>query len=79
VAEEVARRALSSSLVGIEAASWCPGGPRPAPPVWVCAVDLGTEVEVDVGGTAPALVPLIDGGGIPLHAHVILRKETFAA
>jgi len=79
VAAEVARRTLSSSLVGVEAVSWCPGGPRPAPPVWVCAIDLGTEVEVDVGGTAPALVPLGAGSGIPLHAHVILRKETFAA
>jgi len=45
--------------------------------VWVCAVDLGTGVEVDVGGAAPALVPLVAGGGIPLQAHVILRKETF--
>lgn len=79
VASEVALRILSSSLVGAKAASWCPGGPRPAPPVWVCAVDLGTELQVDVGGAAPALVPLVTGGGIPLHAHVILRKETFAA
>ena len=77
-AAEVARRTLSSSLVGVAAADWCPGGPRPAPEVWVCAVDRGTGVEVDVGGAAPALVPLVAGGGIPLQAHVILRKETFA-
>lgn len=76
-AAEVARRTLSSSLVGVAAASWCPGGPRPAPPVWVCAVDLGSDVEVDIGGAAPALIPLVAGGGIPLQAHVILRKETF--
>jgi len=77
-AAEVARRTLSSSLVGVAAANWCPGGPRPAPPVWVCAFDLGTDVEVDIGGAAPAVVPLVAGGGIPLQAHVILRKETFA-
>jgi TadE-like protein len=77
-AGEVARRTLSSSLVGVAAAIWCPGGQRPAPPVWVCAVDLGTGVEVDIGGVAPSLVPLVAGGGIPLQAHVILRKETFA-
>ena len=76
-AAEVARRTLSSSLVGVAAAIWCPGGQRSAPPVWVCAVDLGTGVEVDIGGAAPALVPLVAGGGIPLQAHVILRKETF--
>ena len=76
-AAEVARRTLSSSLVGVAAVIWCPGGQRPAPPVWVCAVDLGTGVEVDIGGAAPALVPLVAGGGIPLQAHVILRKETF--
>ena len=79
VAAEVTLRTLSPSLVGVDAVAWCPGGPRPAPPVWVCAVDLGTQVEVDMGGTAPALVPLGAGGGIPLHAHVILPKETFAA
>jgi hypothetical protein len=78
VAAEVARRTLSSSLVGVEAAAWCPGDPRAAPPVWVCAIDRGTDMEVDVGGTAPALVPLVGGGGIPLRAHVVLRKETFA-
>ena len=76
-AAEVARRSLSSSLVGVAAVIWCPGGQRLAPPVWVCAVDLGTGVEVDIGGAAPALVPLVAGGGIPLQAHVILRKETF--
>ena len=76
VAAEVARRTLSSSLVGIDAVAWCPGGPRPSPPVWVCAIDHGSDIEVDVGGTAPALVPL-GAGGIPLHADVILRKETF--
>jgi hypothetical protein len=78
VAADVARRTLSSSLVGVEAAAWCPGDPRSAPPVWVCAIDHGTDIEVDVGGTAPALVPLVAGGGIPLRAHVVLRKETFA-
>jgi hypothetical protein len=74
----VAIRALSSGLVGVDAVAWCPGERRPAPPVWVCAIDLGMDIEVDVGGTAPALVPLVAGGGIPLHAHVVLRKETFA-
>jgi hypothetical protein len=78
VASDVARRTLSSSLVGVEAAAWCPGDPRTAPPIWVCARDLGTSIEVEVGGSAPALVPVVPGGGIPLHAHVVLPKERFA-
>jgi TadE-like protein len=77
VASAVAARTLSSSLVGVEAVVWCPGGRRPAPPVWVCAIDLGAAVEVDVGGSAPALVPLL-AGGIPLHASVVLQKERFS-
>jgi hypothetical protein len=77
VAAEVARRTLSSSLIGVDAVAWCPGSPRPSPPVWVCAIDHGSDIEVDVGGIAPALVP-VGGDGIPLRAHVILRKETFA-
>jgi hypothetical protein len=78
VASEVARRTLSSSLVGVEAAIWCPGARGPVPAIWVCARDLGASIEVDVGGSAPALVPVVPGGGIPLHAHVVLPKEQFA-
>jgi hypothetical protein len=74
----VARQALDSSLVGARATVWCPGGSTPRPPVWVCGVDLGTSIEVDVGGAAPSPVPLGPGGGLPLRAAVSLEKETFS-
>jgi len=77
VASAVTLRALSASLVGVVPRPWCPGsGPLP-PPVWVCATDLGQSIEVDVGGTVPALVPLVPGTGLPLRAHVVLSKEQF--
>ena len=78
LAVTVALRALNPSLVGATASSWCPGQPTPMPTVWICARDLGATVEVTVGGTAPAPVPLSRGQGLPLHADVILQKETFA-
>jgi TadE-like protein len=73
----VAIRALSAGLVGATAAAWCPGAGRPAPPLWVCARDLGSEIEVDVGGSVPALFPVTPGRGLPVHAHVVLQKESF--
>lgn len=73
----VTLRVLNPSLVGVTAAAWCPGqGGRP-PEVWVCAVDLGASVQVDVGGSVPSLVPLFPGGRLPLHAHTVLKKEVF--
>lgn len=78
VAALVTVRSLASDLVGVVPGTWCPGaGPLP-PPVWVCAIDLGGSIEVDVGGTVPSLVPLAPGGGLPLHAHIVLPKESFA-
>jgi len=70
-------RALSPSLVGVEAVAWCPGQTGGAPPVWVCATDLGSAVQVDVGGSVPALVPVGLGEGLPVHAHVQMQKEAF--
>jgi hypothetical protein len=78
IASAVALRALEPSLVGATAAPWCPGQAGNRPEVWVCARDLGSGVEVTIGGTAPALVPLVAGGGLPLHAHVVVQKETFS-
>jgi len=69
-------RALSPSLVGVQAGVWCPGQGAP-PAVWVCAADLGRAIQVDVGGSAPALVPVGLGHGLPLHAHVEIPKEAF--
>lgn len=74
----VTLRTLSPSLVGVTAATWCPGQSRRPPEVWVCATDLGSVIQVDVGGSVPTLVPIVSRSGIPLHAHVILEKETFA-
>ncbi len=77
VATQVALTALSSSLIGVRPGPWCPGETASPPPVWVCAIDRGTAVEVEVGGTAPALVPLLDRG-LPLRADVVVQKEEFA-
>ena len=78
VAVEVTLRTLSPSLVGVAASAWCPGESRPLPAVWVCARDLGSAIQVDVGGVVPALVPIVHEGGLPLHAHVVVQKEAFA-
>lgn len=77
VATAVTLRTLSASLVGVVPKSWCPGASPLPPPVWVCATDLGPSIEVDVGGSVPALVPLVPGNGLPLRAHVVLAKEKF--
>jgi hypothetical protein len=79
IAGQVASQALASTLVGVHPAVWCPGEISAAPAVWVCALDLGPAVEVQVGGEVPALVPLLPGGGLPLHADVVLQKEAFEA
>ena len=50
--------------------------PLVLPLLWLAT--LGSAVQVDVGGSAPALVPIGPEGGLPLHAHVVLQKETFA-
>lgn len=78
VASAVTVRTLKSSLIGAVPIPWCPGDRSSPPKVWVCARDLGQSIEVDVGGNAPALVPLAAGAGLPLHAHVVLPKEAFA-
>jgi hypothetical protein len=77
VASAVTLRTLSASLVGVVPAPWCPGASALPPPVWVCATDLGQSIEVDIGGSVPALVPLVPGAGLPLRAHVVLAKERF--
>jgi hypothetical protein len=78
VAAGVTMRVMSSSLVGVSASAWCPRDPAPAPALWVCATDLGTSLEVDVGGSVPALVPIVPGRGLPLRAHAVLDKERFS-
>ncbi|HSP10253.1 MAG TPA: TadE/TadG family type IV pilus assembly protein [Candidatus Dormibacteraeota bacterium] len=78
VASRVTLRALEPSLVGVVAAAWCPGQAGTPPEVWVCAKDAGQSIEVTVGGTAPAIVPLVAWSGLPLHADVAMRKETFS-
>lgn len=76
-AAAVTMRVLSPSLVGARARAWCPGQGGDPPPVWVCATDLGSAVQVDVGGSVPSLVPIGQKDGLPLHAHVVLQKVTF--
>ena len=77
IAAGVALRVLSPSLVGVTASSWCPQETRPVPPVWICARDLGSAIEVEVGGVVPALVPIVHEGGLPLRARVVVDKEVF--
>lgn len=79
VAARVTEQALASSLVGAHPAVWCPGAASPEPHVWVCAIDRGVAIEVDVGGAVPALLPLMPGHWLPLHAHVVIEKEEFSA
>jgi len=78
LAVEVTRRTLSPSLVGVTASTWCPGESRPPAAIWICAKDLGSAIDVQVGGMAPAIVPLVTQGGLLLRAHVIVEKEVFA-
>lgn len=77
-ASRVALRALEPSLVGTAAAAWCPEQGGAPPEVWVCARDSGQAIEVTISGTAPAIVPLVAGAGLPLRAHVAVRKEVFS-
>jgi hypothetical protein len=77
VATRVTVRVMSASLVGVSASAWCPTGARPAPALWVCSIDRGDVLQVDVGGSVPSLVPLVPGRGLPVRAHVVLNKEMF--
>lgn len=77
VAALVTIRSLAPDLVGVVPKAWCPGLSPMPPPVWVCSVDLGGSIEVDVGGTVPALVPIAPDGGLPVRAHIVLPKERF--
>lgn len=74
----VALHGLTPALAGATAEAWCPGQPAP-PQVWVCARDLGRTVDVSIGGSVPALVPLFGAAGLPIGAEVTLQKETFAS
>ena len=69
---------LAPSLVGVTPAAWCPGESQPFPAVWVCARDLGSAIEVDIGGVVPAIVPMVNARGLPLRARVVVQKEAFA-
>jgi hypothetical protein len=77
VAAAVTRRILSPSLVGATVSDWCPGESQTAPVLWVCARDLGDAIHVEIGGTVPAIVPLVSQAGLPLHAQVVVQKERF--
>jgi Flp pilus assembly protein TadG len=79
IAQAVALAALRPSLAGAPLTGWCPKASRPPPPgVWVCGRDLGSAIEVLVGGAVPALVPLVPGrSGLPLAADVAVPKAVF--
>jgi hypothetical protein len=74
----VTMRILAPSLVGARPAEWCSAQGGEAPPVWVCSTDLGSAVEVEIGGSVPAIVPIGMRQGLPLHADVVIQKETFS-
>jgi len=77
LAARVTVTAMSAALVGSDVAVWCPGQRAPQPRLWVCAKDIGSALQVDVGGSVSAVVPIVRGGGIPIRAHVVLDKEGF--
>ena len=78
LAGAAALASLRPVLVGTTAAAWCPSTGGPQPPVWVCVTWSAATVEVRVGGSVPALLPLLPGaGGLPLGADVALARETF--
>jgi hypothetical protein len=78
LAVDVTQRILAPSLVGVVTVAWCPGEPQASPELWVCASDLGDAIQVEIGGTVPAVVPLAGRDGLPLHARVVVQKEVFA-
>lgn len=78
VAARVTLNSLTPALVGAGAAVWCPADTGRQPTIWVCATDLGSALRVDVGGSVPALVPIVPGKSIPIHARVVLDKERFS-
>ncbi|HEY8812767.1 MAG TPA: TadE/TadG family type IV pilus assembly protein [Candidatus Dormibacteraeota bacterium] len=78
LARAAAIASLRPVLVGTTAGAWCPSSAGAPPPVWVCVTWSAATVEVRVGGSAPALLPLLPGsGGLPLGADVALARETF--
>ena len=77
VAATAAVAVLRPSLIGVTAVASCPPARREVKGVWVCAHVDARSARVEVGGGVPALLPLL-GGGLPLHAHVELARETFA-
>jgi Flp pilus assembly protein TadG len=78
IAQEVALEALRPALVGVVAVPWCAVSRTPQPRLWVCVTWSTTAVEVRVGGSVPALAPLLPGGrGLPVAADVTLAREAF--
>lgn len=78
LAVEVTQRILAPSLVGVSTSGWCPGESRETPTLWVCAIDRGDAMQVEIGGLVPAIVPLVGRDGLPLHTRVVVQKEVFA-
>ena len=76
-AESAAIRALGPSLIEASATAWCPGDAAARPRLWVCAQDRGRSLQVTVGGSVPAIVPLPVQAGLPLSADATLARETF--
>jgi hypothetical protein len=35
-------------------------------------------MQVEIGGAVPAIVPLVGQAGLPVRAHVVVQKATFA-
>jgi hypothetical protein len=78
LARSAALASLGPVLVSTNAGAWCPSSVAAPPPVWVCVIWSAATVEVRVGGSAPALLPLLPrAGGLPLGADVSLARETF--
>jgi Flp pilus assembly protein TadG len=78
LARSAALASLRPALVGTTAGAWCPSSAGGPPSVWVCVTWSAATVEVRVGGSVPALLPLLPGAaGLPLGADMALDRETF--
>lgn len=69
-------RALQPSVFGAKVVASCDRGGADAE-LRVCAHDLGSQVDVSIDGSVPSLAPLVSGRGLPISAHVVVRKELF--
>jgi Flp pilus assembly protein TadG len=79
LAADTALSALRPALAGADAEAWCPGSAAAQPRwVWVCASESAAGIQVQVGGSVPAIVPLPVAAALPVGSTALLAREVFA-